>query len=123
MDLDSDTSRPTIPTGRVDTGLGVLQIHVVDLASTHRYDPNTAKIAAITESLNLGKPVGPSDLSGEPGYIYRTHEMQLVLTKGELSRLLLRDLHPAEVLKLRKWLGDFFEIHNDFYDDEGNALQ
>lgn len=149
MNLDTDIPRPAIQTGRVDTGLGPLQIQVVDSAGAHIFDPNTIKLAALAaeqevlisaqdleilvprtkqrhlekrvirvEPLNLAKPIGPSDLSGEPGYLYRTHEVQILLTKEELCRLALRRLHPPEVLQLLKRFGEFFEIHDDFYDPQ-----
>jgi hypothetical protein len=155
LNLDSETSRPAIQTGRVDTGLGPLQIQIVDSTGTYLFDPNTVKLAVLAaetpalfgtekvnglaptaklrystekevriEPLNLAKPVGPSDLSGEPGYLYRTHDVQILLTKEELCRLVLRRLFPSEALQLLKRFGEFFEIHNDFYDpDTGEAFQ
>lgn len=124
MDLNNDSQRAAVQTGRVDTGLGPVQIQIVDMGRTQLFNPNTVKIAAINDSLLLGTPVGPSDISGEPGYLYRTHELQILLTKEELYRLALRTLHPGEALALLKRFGEFFEIHDDFYDPRtGEAIQ
>jgi hypothetical protein len=110
-----DSERRMVHTGWVHTGLGTFQVHIVDGERTHRFDPNTVRRAAMDEALRLGSPLGLSDLSRQPAYLYRTHELQLLLTKGEISRLVLYRLHSTEVLKLRKRFGTFFEISDDFY--------
>jgi hypothetical protein len=41
-----------------------------------------------------------------------------------LEALAMRDLHPGEVSKLRDFYGeDTFMVHDDFYDEEGNAVE
>lgn len=125
MDLtDTDDAVTTIPVGRVDTGLGPFQVNIVHGMGTVRVDPSTAIQLAISESLVLGPPVGYSVLSGGPGYLYRTHEMQLLLTNGELNRLVRHNLAPEEYFRLRQRFGEFFEIEDSFYDPlTGTALQ
>lgn len=123
FDLDHESERPTLYTGWAHTGLGTVQIHVVDGARTHRFSPTTLQAAVAADSLRLGTCLGPSDISRQPAYLYRTHELQILLTKGEISRLVLHRLSSAEVLKLRKRFGTFFEIDEDFYDKvTGEAL-
>ena len=66
---------------------------------------------------------GPSELSGLPALTYRTTQVTLRLTTQEISRLVRLDLTPPEFLKLKANHGIFHEIHGDFYDDNGVALQ
>lgn len=126
MDFDFETEdgsagleereRSKVHTGWLNTGLGSFQVHLVDGSGTQLFSPNTLRSAAQAESIRLNRPLGLSDLSRQPAYLYRTHELQLLLTKGEITRLVLHRLHPTEVLKLRKRFGNFFEIDDDFYD-------
>ncbi len=112
------------PRNRHETGLGVLDIEVVDRLGVWKMDPNRAALVGYKRELALAEPIGPSTLSGEPGYRYRTCDVELVLTRDELFRLLRRDLRPAEVKKLLETFGAFHEIHDDFYDEvEFVALQ
>ncbi len=112
------------PKNRTDTGLHVLQIEVRDRLGVWTMDPNRAAMVGYKQELALAEPVGTSVLSGEPGYGYRTCDVDLVLTRDELFRLLRRALTPAEVQKLLETYGAFHEVHDDFYDeDEFVALQ
>lgn len=112
------------PIGRVNTGLGVLQLEIVHGSGVLRMDPNTAVQAGYEGDLKLGETVAPSSISGAPGYLYRSSEMQLALTLEELYRFLRRNLRPDEFLGLYRQFGSFFEIHDDFYDETtGEALQ
>lgn len=104
------------PARRVDTGLGAIQLEIVHGEGVLRLDPNTAVMMAHRRTLELGAPVARSVLSREPGYIYRSAEMQLVFTEDELYRFLRHALEPAEYKKLFLAFGDFYEIHDDFYD-------
>jgi hypothetical protein len=109
--------------GRVDTGLAAVQIQIVHSKGTLKLDANSAVFAAHTGALELGGPVAPSTLSGEPGYIYRSCEMQLVFTREELYRFMRHDLLPEEYRLLHGKFGSFFEIEPDFYDEvTGEAL-
>ena len=125
MDLiDDDESIAVTPVGRVDTGLNSYQVHIVHGTGTIRLDHRTAVAAVIGDTLSLGPPLGKSVLSGGAAYLYRAREIQLLLTRDELGRLIRRDLHPGEYLKLRRRFGNFFEIEESFYDEStGAALQ
>jgi hypothetical protein len=116
MELADELERSNVPTGWVHTGLGAFQVHIVDGGRTHHFDRNTLRTAVTTDSLWLGSSLGQSDISRQPAYLYRTRELQILITKGEIHRLVLHQLHPSEVLKLRKRYGNFFEIEEDFYD-------
>ena len=106
---------PNLVMGRVDTGLDAVELHVVHSKGTLRMDANTALVYAATGTLPLGGPIGPSCLSGQPGFLFRTCEVQLLLTEEELYRILRRDLWPDEVLSLRRRFGSFFEVNDEFY--------
>lgn len=108
----------------VNNGLGILDIEIQYDGGTLKLDPNSAAMAGFEESLALGNPIAPSDLSGLPGYRYRTDSVELVLTRGELYRLLRRNLWPEEYFGLLHQYGAFHEIHDDFYSERtGVALQ
>lgn len=113
------------PKNRVDNGLNVVEVEIVDSMSSFRIDLNRAAIIGYTRHLPVTGPIGPSDLSGEPGFLYRNSDgVQVHLTADEIIRLFRRDLRPLEVLKLLDLFGAFHEIHDDFYDqDTGESLQ
>lgn len=115
-ELQTELNRRAVFSGWLHTGLGSFQVNVVDEGGTQRFDRNTLQAAIRSESLCLSGPVGLSDVSRAPAFVYRTYELQILLTLGEISRMALHQLEPAEVLKLRKRFGNFFEIGEDFYD-------
>ena len=117
------------PKNRKETGLKVIEIEIVGLDKTTRTDPNGA-LMAIAELPKKGLPFGepnpatPSEFSGQPGYLYRTSEIELALDTGELIGLLSRDLKPAQFKAITERYGIFFDTHDDFYDVRtGEALQ
>ena len=116
------------PKNRVtdSSDLGVLDIEVVSALGAERFDPNTIIFTAFAGYLAQlpSVPDIVSDISGEPALVYRTQQVNLYLTPGELHRIVMRSLAPAEMFALRAKYGDFFEIHADFYDARtGEALQ
>jgi hypothetical protein len=109
--------------GRLTTGLTYMDLDVVSASTTRRFDPNTFIMAAMERQLTDGEPLYPSFISGKPGYLYRNHILQIALTADELDRFARHDLTPEEFFKLFT-LGEFHEIHDDFYDpDTGRAYQ
>jgi hypothetical protein len=84
-------------------------------------------------SAGLGEPFTPSELSGQPGYLFDDLDgfdrprpdlkLRLRLTADEIRRLILHSLRPSEYLKLRASHGMFFLIHDDFFNDDGLAIQ
>jgi hypothetical protein len=53
----------------------------------------------------------------------RTH-VEYSVCLYHCKRLIRKNLKPADVLKMRAHFGiDTFQIHDDFYDEKGNALQ
>lgn len=105
--------------------LGVVESRIVSANGSTVLDANNLLFSVAKGSLELGTPTTrPSDISGAPGYVYQTTEIELVLTKPELLRLISRALEPKEFMALRDAFGDFYEIHDDFYDEfTGEALQ
>lgn len=113
-------NRPT------QTDLSILDIEITSTEGRIVYDPNTAAMTAASGQLPLGDPLPDvgSTISGKPAYKFRTTEVEMALTPDELLRLWRRDLRPDEYFKLREVFGVFFEIHDDFYDEEeGYAIQ
>lgn len=114
----------TTPVGRIHTGLNSYQVHLGDSRGTLRLDHCSAIGAVVSGTLSLGSSIGRSVLSGGAAYLYRSQDLQLLLTRDELGRLICRELLPAEYLKLRKKYGIFFEIEDSFYEpSSGRALQ
>ena len=55
---------------------------------------------------------------------YRSHWIDATFDERSLIALARYELPPADVLSLRLVYGDdAFEVHGDFYDEAGNALQ
>ena len=106
-----------------------LRIEITHKNGTEYFDPTSlimAYIAVVDRNMDWEPVPGRvSDISGEPGIGYKTNEVDICLTKAELSRLVFTALTPAEFFKLRALVpGPFHEIHDDFYDEEtGEALQ
>lgn len=113
------------PVNRTPTGLGVVNSWIRDVLGPMVLDSNRLAVAGDTNQLPLSAEVGPSLLSGAPGYEFANADgVVVLLTRDELMRLFRRELAPAEYFKLRETFGVFFEIHDDFYDEEtGEALQ
>ena len=105
--------------------LSPIAIEVEGQAGTFQLDPNRCIMLAASRELPFGDPLETgSVLSERPGYIYRTAELELVLAPRELIRFWLTALRPAEFIALRDMFGIFYEIHDDFYDEEtGTAWQ
>jgi len=112
------------PKNRRTNALSAIEIQIVTEGGVVNLDPNRAAVAACLENLPLGQASHPSDLSGVPGFEYRTDEITLVLSRDELYRFLRHDLRPDEYFTLAEKYGVFFEIHDDFYDEvTGVAIQ
>ena len=104
-----------------------------------RFDPNTLTIAVFNKDFikilreKLGSPVYASELSGRPAYVYEVADgfngrrprrtLRLRLTPYELKRMMQLALRPEEYLALFRRYGVFFEIHDDFYFEDGEAVQ
>jgi hypothetical protein len=105
----------------------VLRIEIHHADGVEAYDPNTIMMAFLEtpEHFPKLKSVGkPSVISGEPGLIYKSNEMEVVMTAEEIHHLTMRALTPDEFFSLRKVVGPVFEIHDDFYDTRtGEAMQ
>jgi hypothetical protein len=108
-------------------------------SKAHSTDLNTATIGLFNVGVrwieqHAGKPAFKSELSGEPAYALEVVDgfdrrkeneryLILTLTADELRRICLHALTPAEFLKLKARYGIFFELHEDFYNADGAALQ
>lgn len=108
------------PKNRINTGLGVIDIEIVDDQGAHRYDPNSAILAAHKgpKGFPLGESIAVSDISNEPGYIVRFDAVQLALTAQEMVRLFMHSLRPEEFFALANKYGIFYEISGKFYDED-----
>lgn len=116
------------PKHRESEELGPIDQRIEHADGVEYVDPNRMIyiLAAQQEWLLSLKPLEgqKSVISGEPAVVYRAADVAIPLTTHELYRLASRDLRPDEFFKLREVYGDFFEIHEDFYDHgTGEPLQ
>ena len=88
-------------------------------------DAGTLPATEIFNPLELvPRPGVPSVISGRDAVTYRSEDVAIELAPDELLRLMAADLKPDEYFRVRDRVGVFFEIHDDFYDEEtGEALQ
>lgn len=134
----------TDPKNREADALPFLEIRVDHAGGSEKTDPNGAvgcviwgakglrpRTASGADLPGLFNPLElePIDgivsvISGQPAVVYRADDLTISMTPKELLRFLARDLRPDEFFALRERYGDFFEIHDDFYDPQsGQALQ
>ena len=105
-----------------------LWIEVQTEKTHYAFCPNNLVREALEGLPNFTEPCTTSELSGLPGYVYRTanydgETLTLRLTREELYRLISLSLTPEEFRKIADAHGIFHEIHDDFYDSDGTALQ
>jgi hypothetical protein len=111
---------------RLEEALPLLRIEVHHADGVFVADPNGMAVAGCERALDALRPLPgrASALSGEPGVLWRSHDVEAVLTPAELGRLARLSLRPDEVLALIERFGVVHEWHDDFYDlDTGEALQ
>jgi hypothetical protein len=134
------------PKNRVAEPLPFLEIWVDHAFGSEKTDPNGAVGCVIwagqgrRPETRTGEPVdfpglfNPLELeplegqmsviSDEPAVVYRADDLVIPLSPRELLRFLAHGLRPTEFFALRERYGDFFEIHDDFYDPHsGQAFQ
>ncbi len=105
-----------------------LYIEVETGTICYHFCPNTITVEAFKGLPHLTQPGTTSELSGQPGFFYRTANydgktLTLRLSREEIYRLVSRSLTPDEVRKILDTHGLFHEIHGDFYEDDGTARQ
>jgi hypothetical protein len=123
-----DRYPPKNRTNRTD--LGAIDIEIGAHRTTLRFDANQIIKSVLDDELfpALGDPIPAevegSILSGKAGYRYSDIDVEMVLERGELERLIRHDLTPDEYFKLRAHFGMFFMIHEDYFDAEtGEAIE
>lgn len=113
---------------RVTPVLEVCRIEVEHAGGVKVFDPNAQIIFLHTDAdqVRTWQPIPGrcSDISGKPAILYRSSDLELVLTVPEWVAMVGNELEPHQFFALRERFGDFFEIHDDFYDpDTGEASQ
>ncbi|MGA7802307.1 MAG: hypothetical protein WCC36_16030 [Gammaproteobacteria bacterium] len=117
------------PRNRSDTPLPAHQIEIEDRQGRVRSASGDALLVAAAgdyggiKPLDIGQPGPLSVLCGEPGYLYRSADVQIPLTRDELLRLVFSALTADEYFKLREIYGQFREIDTDCYDPETGAAR
>jgi hypothetical protein len=112
---------------RTSKELPILRIEIQHAEGTIVLDPNGAAILGHDEPIDVRtlKPVPGrlSDCSAQSAVLYRSQNIEIALSPKELRRFLRLDLSPKEFFALRDKYGIFFEIHDDFYDEETGKAQ
>lgn len=134
------------PRNRLPQELPILAIQVIHAHGVAETDPNGAAASAMYgatgEDLNGAPgtaglefriipladlapvPGAHSMLSGGPALIYRSADVEIAMSPGEMHRLFDLSLAPEEYFAIRDRYGLFHEIHEDFYDpDTGEMFQ
>lgn len=108
----------------------IVDIMIIDKNSSRIYCPNCIGIALYHNFLNLvNNPDLKDDITdGYGAILYITNKEQYCLNRETMKRLITHNLKPYEwkILydKYVKPTNTFrFMLHDDFYDDNGNALQ
>ena len=122
--MNSDDSK-----NRLETPLPHDQVEIEDAEGTiRRYTDEGLLVACAGDysghkPMQIGDPGPPSVISGEPGYRYRSGDVEIPLTRQEMRHLILHALTPSQYFALRERYGLFPEIGTDHYDPEtGDAL-
>ncbi|MEJ2059637.1 MAG: hypothetical protein P8Y64_04015 [Gammaproteobacteria bacterium] len=124
-----EQAQPAMANHSMNAVSTTVEIEGADGALQHYPDPMALMVACAGDysghkPMQLGEPLAASRLSGRPGYLYRRDDIEIVLTRDELLRLILNALTPDEFRKLRELFGALNEIGPEFYDqDSGKALQ
>ena len=108
----------------------VVDIMIIDKDSTRTFCPNCLVIGVYNNYINFVNNSNlTDDITGNKGAIaYVTLDESYVLDRTTLRRLILHNLKPFEWKALYgKYVKNtskfHFMLHDDFYDDKGNALQ
>lgn len=104
-----------------------LKIEIIHKNGVEVFDPVTIIMCLMKtpQSFELLEPTDQTSvISGEPALRYKTSSCDVPLTAQEIHSLVMKNLSKEQFFALKKVTGDFFEIHDDFYDPEtGEALQ
>ena len=101
-------------------------VKIVDKHKTYQYCPNCLLDEELNNNLNLKDDSDiKCEITGKPACIYISGDEKYVLNSDIMHRLIRCNLEPEEYLTLIKTRqGKFsFMIHEDFYDEDGYALQ
>ena len=111
------------PKNRLAEPLELLRIEIRHADGVLVVDPNNFLLAEFKGQLGGLRPAEKwrSVLSGAPGVLWRSHDVEAALTVDELRRLARRALMPDEALALIERYGMFYEVHDDFYDPDGGV--
>lgn len=105
------------PKNRQPERLPVCEIRIAWDGGELVTDPNALILMAYQGGYPVGLPFSerPSALSGAPSYLYKSDNLEIPLTLGELDRMNRRALASGEFKALMQRYGRFHEIQGDFY--------
>ena len=111
---------------RCHKNLGSLENKIIDYNGERSYCPNCLAIAYFNEELNLvNSDDFVCDIKQKKGAIKFVSEREnYILNKKTMLRLISHNLKPDEYLKLVEKYGSHgYMIHDDFYTEDGIAIQ
>jgi hypothetical protein len=114
------------PKNRIAHSLPILEIHIDSEGESHKFDPNALAMLSCSGAYPIGQPIKglASVISGKPAYLWREDNLEIAMTLDELDRFARLSLRPKEFKILYERFGEFYHIHDDFYDpDTGGAFQ
>lgn len=105
---------------------GVIMIKIHDKNGIRYFCPNCITLESLSGTLNLvNDPHLKDDVTKEPGAVeFVTFGERYVLSAERMIRLINHHLKPEEwKILAEKYGSDKYELHDDFYDERGIALQ
>lgn len=88
--------------------------------------PNCIAYGILNNKISfINNPNFIDDITGKPGAVkFEAYGESYTLERRTMMRLLAHSLQPKEYKALAKKYGaDKYMIHDDFYDEDGNAIQ
>ena len=103
-----------------------IMIKIKDAVRELNLCPNCLAISFLENEISfLNDPNLVDDITGKPGAVeFVSHNERYVLERRAMMRLISHNLKKNEYLVLAKKYGaDKYMIHDDFYAEDGTALQ
>ena len=105
---------------------GRIMITLNDAAGSKSYCPNCLAVMVCNDELSfVNNPNLIDDVTGKPGAVeFVAYNERYVLESKRMLRLISHSLRRREALKLiEKYGDDKYMLHDDFYDENGVAIQ
>lgn len=121
-----NTPSPKLACERCGCSIAHVVITLTDGVRSQMLCPNCIAYGILDNKISFtNNPNFADDITGKPGAVkFEAYGESYTLEKRTMMRLLAHSLQPKEYKALAKKYGtDKYMIHDDFYDEDGNAIQ